>query len=250
MNPSSNKNIAHRVLEKLNKDKYFKENVHDRLYTEAKQRMIRKNQVNNMLVDKNSTFTQQQFYSDNLLSNEISNLNSSYKVDNGLNSEEGQRATNRLYYGGIRNLQIRENEINEAKMFLTKLEDQDLTFNPKINKISNMITSAKPRPRSVENRLIQYGKTKMERHHLLQAVKYENEISDCTFNPTIDPISNQIVNERSRVYDDIPRHEYLFGLSKVHNDRLKTFEIAMSQKYPFKPQVNPYSYADNYNSQV
>ena len=96
LNSSDNKNIAHRVLEKLNKDKYFVENVHDRLYNEAKQRMVRKNQVNNMLNSGTDTELRfSQFYSDNLAYNEMTPENHTEKIGQGLSSEDGQKATNR-----------------------------------------------------------------------------------------------------------------------------------------------------------
>ena len=48
----------------------------------------------------------------------------------------------------MKNLQSKENEIQEAKIYLHKMEEEDTPFHPEINKISSMIVSSKPRSKS------------------------------------------------------------------------------------------------------
>jgi hypothetical protein len=200
--------------------------VHDRLYTDAKTRAIKENMILDIEEERERCLMQLPHPNVSLHSNM---------------TQSGLDASTRLYYGGMKNLLTKENEINEAKMYLQDLREGDDTFHPEINKISNMIVSSKPRSKSVEQRLIMYGKARNDRQQMMRIAKVDNETADCTFNPRVDKISNQIVTEKSRIIEDsMPRHEYLYGLSKVQNARLDFFRETMQQQNSFTPNINQY----------
>jgi hypothetical protein len=228
--------MVNRIAEKLNSRQDHEENVHERLHNEAKTRMMNRHYLMEMGMmddygDVGSEFT-----------SHTGGRGGQQHGSSQMSSPLGGECSQRLYYEGIRNMQARENEINEVKLVRRDLEDRNLTHKPDINKISNMIVSSKPRSKSVEQRLMMYGRARLDRQKVLQSVKYEQEVAECTFNPRVDPISTQIVNEKSRFMDDdVPHHEQLFRQSKVHNERMKYFEDAMNHRYPFQPQVNQYA---------
>ena len=156
-------------------------------------------------------------------------------------SEMGVDASERLYYGGLKNMQMKSSEIEEAKMFMQKYDEKELRFRPEINKISDMIVSSKPRSKSVEQRLMTYGKAKNDRQNMLRECKVQSEETDCTFQPKVDKISCQIVNEKSRLFEDnIPKHEYLHGLAKYNNAKREYYKESEMIQNTFTPNVNQY----------
>jgi hypothetical protein len=197
--------MVNRIAEKLNRGQDYEANVHERLHNEAKTRMMNRHYLMEMGMmddygDGNSEFT-----------SHTGGRGNQQHGSSQISSPLGGECSQRLYYEGIRNMQARENEINEVKLVRRDLEDRHLTHKPEMNKISTMIVNSKPRSKSVEQRLMMYGRARLDRQKVLQSVKYEQEVAECTFNPRVDPISTQIVNEKSRFMDDdMPRHEQLF----------------------------------------
>jgi hypothetical protein len=197
--------MVNRIVEKLNRGQDYEGNVHERLHNEAKTRMMNRHYLMEMGMmddygDGNSEFT-----------SHTGGRGNQQQGSCQMSSPLGGECSQRLYYEGIRNMQARENEINEVKLVRRDLEDRHLTHKPEMNKISTMIVNSKPRSKSVEQRLMMYGRARLDRQKVLQSVKYEQEVAECTFNPRVDPISTQIVNEKSRFMDDdMPRHEQLF----------------------------------------
>lgn len=216
-------NVGSKIVDRIHREKYLAANVHERLYGEAKCRLIRQN-----IQIEDEDFKERDYFE---------KCNPSY----GKVPINGEKASQRLYYGGLRDKHNKENEIMEAKIYQSELENEDLKFEPEINRISKMIVRAKPRSKSVEQRLMMYGRARLDRNKMLRTVQRENETEGCTFNPAIDKISCQIVNEKSRIMDEnLPRHEYLYGLSKINKTRMEQFREVEDGENTFTPYINEY----------
>lgn len=147
----------------------------------------------------------------------------------------------RLYYTGLRRIMSKEKVLQDARDFKDTIMHEECLFKPEINKISTMIIDSKPRPKSVEQRLLVYGKAKQNRQETLKNMKQQLETSGCTFKPNIDKISSQIINEKSRnLGETIPKHEYLYELANIQNERLEQYRMIIESQKTFTPAINQY----------
>jgi len=109
--------------------------------------------------------------------------------------------------------------------------DKELTFKPVINESSNLVS---PRvSHKTEDLLIKSIVQKRENICDLANHKVQEMMRECTFSPSIDPLSSLIDQYKNQ---PSPRFERLFDNAKVKEDKmLKLSENA--DAFPFKPTL-------------
>jgi len=156
-------------------------------------------------------------------------------------ANSGMLASNRLYYCGLKNKNLRDQEYQHIQQLKTELESRDLTFQPEINDISRTLVHRKSfQARPIYDRLIESGKCTKEKLNLFRAMKDDLEQSQYTHHPKLDPVSQKINEEKSKILQlgGTPRHEQLYLYSKIKNEHLKFSSNMQSPQLTFQPQIN------------
>ena len=183
------------------KKKRSKLKVDDRLYLDAKDRQARHfiNQISREEpVGLDTDEDNYQLINSNNLSKSRLNRSKS-KVSNRSNiSQDGVKASNRLYYWGVQKSQFREKQRQNALKLKEKLElSTTMTDKPKINNISNMIASrarygifgmnSKADTSRTAERLIKYGEAVRYKKNKMKMMKDRVEMNKYTFRPATNP---------------------------------------------------------------
>lgn len=109
--------------------------------------------------------------------------------------------------------------------------DKELTFRPRINKSSSVVS---PRfTHKTEDLLIKSAIQKRENIDDLANLKQKELMKECTFRPSVNPLSEVIDQSKNRLSS---RHEKLYDEAKVRNEKFSK-DAERVEDYPFKPQL-------------
>ena len=109
---------------------------------------------------------------------------------------EGYNASNRLYYCGVKNKNLRDLEYSKIGRLRNELEEEGLSFTPKINQVSQMLSDARSeRYKATHDRLIDAGKASEKKKEIFREMRQQIESSICKFKPSIDPMYTEVILE-------------------------------------------------------
>lgn len=120
----------------------------------------------------------------------LSNTSRPRSAESSRMNTSGVHASNRLYYGGVRNKSIRDKEYSHIKQLKDDMNMNGATFKPKINRVSRIIAESKSQQhlKPVHERLIESGKNAQQKKSLYRDIKEEIDRAECKFKPRIDPV--------------------------------------------------------------
>lgn len=104
-------------------------------------------------------------------------------------SSNGFLASNRLYYCGVKNKAIREQEYAQIEKLKEVSNTEGLTFKPQINPISELLALSRPaNNQPAHERLLASGKATAKKKELFREMHTQIEAAQCKFKPAIDPM--------------------------------------------------------------
>lgn len=107
-----------------------------------------------------------------------------------MRSTEGWQASNRLYYCGIKNKELREREYAQIGRLKSAIESESNTYKPRINPVSQILAASRTtyQQQPAHERLIASGRATDKKKELFREMHQQIEQSQCQFRPKIDPM--------------------------------------------------------------
>lgn len=129
----------------------------------------------------------------------------------------------------------RKRNLEAAKKKIVDQESKELTFKPRINRISSLIASRSGK--RTENILIKKGEEKRTRIHSLKKEVLTKEKSECPFNPIVNSRSIELDSKRNNRQ---PRHKRLFSEALKRKDKLsESLKSLHRAECSFQPEISP-----------
>lgn len=102
----------------------------------------------------------------------------------------GYQASNRLYYCGVKNKALREQEYAHIEKLRSAADSEGLTFTPQINPVSQVLAASRASHQQLpaHERLLASGKATAKKKELFREMHQQIESSKCKFRPAIDPM--------------------------------------------------------------
>lgn len=109
-------------------------------------------------------------------------------AENLRRSGEGVQASNRLYYCGMKNKALRDQEYAQIGKLREAVDSEMMPFAPTINPISQVLAASRPSSQNMPayERLLASGKATAKKKELFREMRSQIEDSKCKFKPKID----------------------------------------------------------------
>lgn len=157
---------------------------------------------------------------------------------------KGEKANQKPLHERLMEIQKQKAEYLFKLKTEAEMSNPDLTFQPRLDPISEQIAIQKVGQTDVTERLIKDAHEKVYKR-MKAAEDYQNEISrSCTFKPEINPISKEEILEQNEIYkfnkDFVTRQNLLAQVSKEKFEK-KAMKILEEENCTFAPRISKIS---------
>jgi hypothetical protein len=160
-------------------------------------------------------------------SSTLSSMPKEYPHPDIYTQESYENNGQKLYAKGLRQNLQSENHKQALKIRLEQEQNKELTFQPKINPVSNILASRKI-DRSIDS--IRRKESEMAQFHVERQVK---ELSECTFTPKINLSSSKMIEYKQK--PSSKRFEELYEDSLIRKHKQEY--LRKHVEYSFKPEI-------------
>ena len=167
-------------------------------------------------------------------------------VKGSTNILKGEKASQRPLHERLQEIQKQKQEYLFRLKTEAEISNPDLTFQPRLDPITEQIAIQKIGQADVTDRLVKDAHDKVYKR-MKAAEDYQNEVArSCTFKPDINPISkaNDEILEQNEIYkytkDFVTRQNILAQVSKERFDK-KVTKILEEENCTFNPKISKIS---------